>query len=106
MTSVGRRGEAGAGAPARPSPWWAGWRLSAVLLIAAIAGGTAGYVIIEGWPVFDALYMTVTTMTTVGYMEVHPLSHAGRIFNIGVVIFGVATGTLHVHLLHGAARRR
>ncbi len=91
MTAPGRQGGPIAWAAGRPSPWWAGWRLSVVLLVAVIGAGTAGYVFIEGWPVFDALYMTVTTMTTVGYMEVHPLSHAGRIFNIGVVIFGVAT---------------
>ena len=60
--------------------------LGAVLVIA-----TAGYVLIEGWSVFDALYMTVTTVTTVGYGEIHPLSRAGRVFNIGVVVFGVAT---------------
>ena len=91
MTIPGRHGEPGAKAAGRPSPWWVGWRLSVVLLLLVIAGGTAGYVLIEGWPVFDALYMTVTTMTTVGYMEIHPLSQAGRIFNIGVVMFGVAT---------------
>jgi len=54
-----------------------GWRLSVVMLVAVMVTGTTGYVLIEGWPVFDALYMTVTTMTTVGYMEVHPLSRAG-----------------------------
>jgi len=86
-----RQAEPGAWAPGRPSPWWAGWRLSVVLLVLVIATGTTGYVIIEGWPVFDALYMTVTTMTTVGYMEVHPLSRTGRVFNIGVVMFGAAT---------------
>lgn len=91
MTIPGRQDEPGAWAPGRSSPWWAGWRLSVVLLITVVVAGTAGYVLIEGWPVFDALYMTVTTMTTVGYMEVHPLSRAGRIFNIGVVMFGVAT---------------
>lgn len=73
------------------SPWWVGWRLSVVLLTAVLAIGTAGYVVIEGWSAFDALYMTITTVTTVGYSEVHPLSQAGRIFNIGVLIFGVAT---------------
>lgn len=91
MTIPARRDEPGAWAPGRSSPWWAGWRLSVVLLIAVFVTGTAGYVVIEGWSVFDALYMTVITMTTVGYMEIHPLSRAGRIFNIGVVIFGVAT---------------
>src|SRR3982751_3130945 len=73
------------------SPWWAGWRLSVVLLVAVLAAGTAGYVIIEGWDVFDAFYMTITTVTTVGYGEIHPLSRPGRVFNIAVVILGVAT---------------
>ena len=68
-----------------------GWRLSVVLLALVLAAGTAGFVLIEGWSTFDALYMTVTTVTTVGYGEIHPLSTAGRVFNIGVLIFGVAT---------------
>lgn len=91
MSIPRRQGDPGAWAPGRPSPWWTGWRLAVVLLITVIVTGTSGYMIIEGWPFFDALYMTVTTMTTVGYMEIHPLSRAGRLFNIGVVLFGVAT---------------
>lgn len=71
--------------------WWAGWRLSVVLLAIVITLSTAGYVVIEGWSVFDALYMTVTTVTTVGYGEVHPLTRSGRAFNMIVVIVGVAT---------------
>ena len=47
------------------------------VLALLLAGGTLGYVLLEGWPVFDALYMTVITLTTVGYLEVHPLSTAG-----------------------------
>lgn len=54
-----------------------------------LAGGTAGFVVIDGYPWFDALYMALITMTTVGYMEVHPLSHAGRIFNTAYVMVGV-----------------
>jgi voltage-gated potassium channel len=73
------------------SPWWAGWRLSVVLLATVLCVGTAGYVVIEGWDVFDAFYMTITTVTTVGYGEIHPLSRAGRVFNSGVIILGVAT---------------
>jgi voltage-gated potassium channel len=53
-----------------------GPRLAVVLLVAVVAGGTAGYMLIEGWNVWDALYMTVTTVATVGYGEIHPLSHA------------------------------
>jgi voltage-gated potassium channel len=53
--------------------------------------GTAGYVVLEGWGIFDAFYMTITTVTTVGYAEIHPLSRVGRVFNSGVIILGVAT---------------
>jgi voltage-gated potassium channel len=76
---------------AQLSPWWAGWRLSVVLLLSVVCIGTAGYVVIEGWDVFDAFYMTITTVTTVGYGEIHPLSRIGRAFNSGVIILGVAT---------------
>ena len=51
---------------------------AAGVLALVITSGTFGYVIIEGWSVFDGLYMTVTTITTVGYREVNPLSAAGR----------------------------
>ncbi len=73
------------------SPWWVGWRLAVVLLVTVLVVSTTGYVLIEGWSVFDALYMTITTVTTVGYTEIHPLSEAGRAFNLGVIVFGVAT---------------
>jgi voltage-gated potassium channel len=54
-----------------------------------LAGGTAGFVWIEHYPLFDAFYMTLTTVTTVGYGEIHPLSHVGRVFNSFVIGFGV-----------------
>ncbi|HTS49957.1 MAG TPA: potassium channel protein [Bryobacteraceae bacterium] len=66
----------------------------AVLLI--LAGGTLGFVLIDHYPVFDAFYMTLTTITTVGYGEVHPLSHAGRIFNSFLIFFGVTAMLLAV----------
>jgi len=53
--------------------------------------GTAGFVLIEDYPVFDAFYMALITMTTVGYHEVHPLSQAGRAFNSVLMLFGVIT---------------
>ena len=53
-----------------------------VIGLLVILGGTAGYVIIEGMSAFDALYMTTITVTTIGFREVFPLSHAGRIFTI------------------------
>jgi len=59
------------------------------LLGAVIASGTIGYMIIEGWTAWDAFYMTVTTVATVGYREVNPLSRAGQVFTVGLVIGGV-----------------
>jgi voltage-gated potassium channel len=66
-------------------------RLAYIALAMAItlAGGTAGFVWIENYPVFDAFYMTLTTVTTVGYGEIHTLSHAGRVFNSFLILFGV-----------------
>lgn len=65
--------------------------LSFLSVLAVIASGTAGYVAIEGWSAFDALYMTVTTVTTVGFREVHELSRAGRGFTVVLIISGVGT---------------
>ena len=48
-----------------------------VLLVFVVAFGTAGYVLIEGWSVWDALYMTITTVATVGFREIHPLTRVG-----------------------------
>ncbi len=51
--------------------------------------GSLGFVWIEGWSFFDGLYMTVTTLTTVGYGEVHPLTHIGRIYNMLLILAGM-----------------
>jgi voltage-gated potassium channel len=59
--------------------------------IALIVAGTLGYTWIEGWPVFDALYMTVITLSTVGYAETHELSVKGRAFTIVLILVGVFT---------------
>ncbi|MCJ7514836.1 MAG: potassium channel protein [Dehalococcoidia bacterium] len=61
-----------------------------VLLLVVIAG-TIGYRLIEGWSLPDSLFMTITTITTVGYAEVHPLSRAGQIFTIFLILGGVGT---------------
>ena len=64
----------------------------ALALVAFIvACGTAGYMIIEGWNFLDAIYMTVTTLTTVGFREVHELSSRGIIFTILLIVGGVGT---------------
>jgi voltage-gated potassium channel len=59
------------------------------LLLALTIAGTLGYVAIEGMAPFDALYMTVITLSTVGYFEVQPLSTAGRWFTMGLIVVGV-----------------
>jgi len=67
-------------------PW-----LAVALLLAVLAGGSLGYALIEGWSLWDGFYMTVTTITTVGFKEVHPLSRAGEVFTVGVIVAGVGT---------------
>src|SRR5215467_7873620 len=62
--------------------------VGAILLV--VAAGTAGFHFIEGWSWFDGFYMVVTTLTTIGYQETHPLSHAGRIFNVIIILCGVS----------------
>ena len=64
-------------------------RIIFVALLALIGLGTAGFHYIEGWSFFDGFYMVVTTISTIGYGEVHPLSHIGRIFNIFIIVGGV-----------------
>lgn len=67
------------------------FRLPAAMLLTVLVYGTGGYIAIEGCPPLDALFMTVTTITTVGYREVCPLSNAGELFTISVITGGVAT---------------
>lgn len=55
-----------------------------------LIGGTLGYHFIEGWPLFDGLYMTVITLATIGYGEVQKLSDHGRAFTMILIVFGVA----------------
>ncbi len=64
--------------------------LSVLLTICIILIGTLGYMLIEGWGIIDSLYMTIITLTTVGYGEVHEVSRAGQLFTILLIIFGVA----------------
>lgn len=59
-----------------------------LLLLFVFALGVSGYMLIEGWKFLDALYMTVITIASVGFMEVNPLSAHGRIFTIVLIFFG------------------
>jgi voltage-gated potassium channel len=74
-----------------------------VLLAFILLAGTLGYHFIEGWPLIDAIYMTVITLATVGYGETHPLSVPGRIFTMfmilggmGIILYGVGELTAFV----------
>jgi len=61
----------------------------AASLLALLLAGSLGFVWLEGWNFFDALYMTVTTLTTVGYGEIHPLDRIGRIYNMVLILTGM-----------------
>ena len=61
-------------------------------LVAIIAIGVTGYITSEGWPFLDSLYMTIITITTVGYNEVHNLTTSGRIFSIFLILWKMIWG--------------
>ncbi len=65
--------------------------INGAIILVLTAGGTAGYMLIEGWPFLEALYMTAITVTTVGFGEVNPLSPTGRVFTLVLILFGVGS---------------
>ena len=76
-------------------------KVLAILLVLLVIVGIAGFHLIEGWSFFDGFYMVLTTITSIGYGEIHPLSQAGRLWNSFVIILGVGL----VLLLVGGASR-
>ncbi len=71
--------------------WFRPSRLTLLLFATVLLGGTFGYVFVEGWSAWDAFYMTVITVTTVGYREIHPMSRAGEALTVALLIGGVGT---------------
>jgi voltage-gated potassium channel len=67
------------------------WLIPLAALVILTLLGTTGYVLVEHASWFDALYMTVVTLSTVGFGEVIPLSHAGRWFTMALILSGVGT---------------
>lgn len=63
--------------------------IAGILFLTAV--GTAGYILIEGYSLAEAFYMTVITLSTVGFAEVRPLGPAGRMFTAGLIVTGVGT---------------
>lgn len=60
-----------------------------ILFACLLIFGAVGYIVIEGWSFMDALYMTVITLATVGYGEVHEISPEGRLFTVILIFLGV-----------------
>lgn len=77
-----------------------------VMLLSIFVIGTVGYMIIEGDKLLDAIYMTVITVSTVGFGEIHTLSPPGKVFTIFLIIssfttYAYALTTLSVHFFEG-----
>ncbi len=60
------------------------------LSLLVVLGGTLGYMIFEGWSLSDSFYMTIISITTVGYGEVRPLDASGRVLTAGLIVGGIA----------------
>ena len=60
-------------------------RFALLILVTWVGTATTGYRVIEGWSWFDSFYMTIITIFTIGYQEVHPLTIGGRIWSIVVI---------------------
>ena len=83
---------------------------SLALITGVIGLGTAGYMLIEGWNAMDALFMTIITMSTIGYGEVHKLTPSGQLFTIGIIVLsiglaGYALSGLGAFIMEGEFKR-
>ena len=81
------------------------------LVVAVVVLGVAGYMVLERWSLLDALYMVITTLTTVGYGEIRPLTPWGRAFTMVIIVLGVGTmlytlTTLVQYAVEGGLERR
>jgi voltage-gated potassium channel len=65
------------------------FRLNIAMLVGVVVFGTVGYMLIEGWNLLDAIFMTVITIAGVGYAEVHPLSPFGQTFTMILIASGL-----------------
>jgi len=75
------------------------FRLPLVLVQLIMMIGTIGYIVIDDFPILDAIYQTGITFTTVGFGEISPISDAGRFFTITLIIFGFGVFTLSTAIL-------
>ena len=75
------------------------FRYSIFLLTAIIAFGTVGYYIFEEMPLFEAFYMTIITISTVGFSEIRPLTVVGRSITLVVIVLGISVGTYTIGII-------
>ncbi len=85
-------------------------KISIFVLLMLVSVGTSGYMIIERWRFLDALYMTVITLGTVGFKEIHDLSDHGKVFTmllivVGVSVLGYIVGSLAQIMFEGQIQR-
>lgn len=69
------------------------------MLLAIIAFGTLGYYFFEQMPIFEAFYMTVITISTVGFSEIVPLTHVGRVITVIIIVLGISVGTYTIGII-------
>ena len=74
-------------------------RYSLLMLVGIMAFGICGYYFVEHMSLFDALYMTIITLSTVGFAEVIPLSQAGRAITVIIIFLGISVGAYTVGVL-------
>jgi len=75
------------------------FRLPLILTVIVMLIGTMGYMVIDGFPLMDAIYQTGITFTTVGFGEIQPISDTGRIFTITLIIFGFVVFSIAVGII-------
>lgn len=69
------------------------------MLLGIIGFGTIGYYCFEEMPLFDAFYMTIITISTVGFSEIVPLTYVGRIITVIIIIMGISVGTYTIGII-------
>ena len=74
-------------------------RISLLLMVAILAFGTFGYSFFEGMTLFEAFYMTLITISTVGFGEIKPLTEVGRFITVVVIVTGISTGTYTIGMV-------
>ena len=75
------------------------FRYAIFLLTAIIAFGTFGYHLFEDMPLFEAFYMTIITISTVGFSEIRPLTVVGRSITLVIIVLGISAGTYTIGVI-------